>query len=188
VARHASGCGGGLRLFAALNLKSFVARFVVALAITPLVLSTGAITIAVATGLNDRDDFSRPASRACFATANYGPLRQLKPGLIAADVSLGPYLLALTPHSVLAGPYHRLSAGIVTAHRSLAEPPDTARGVLLDGKVDYVLICGPRPPDGLPEPALGRSLWTALRTGAVPGWLEPVAVGPVFAVYRVARP
>ncbi len=178
----------GLRLFAALHLKSFAARVAVALAITPLALSSGAITIAVATGLNDSDDFSRPASRACFASASYAPLRQLRAGLIAADVSLGPYLLALTPHSVLSGPYHRLSAGIVTAHRALAEPPEAARGVLRDAKVDYVLICGPRPPDGLPEPALSRSLWSALRTGAIPGWLEPVAAGPAFAVYRVARP
>ena len=178
----------GLRLFAALHLKSFAARVAVGLAMTPLALSSGAITIAVATGMNDSDDFSRPASRACFASVNYVPLAQLKPGLIAADVSLGPYLLALTPHSVLAGPYHRLSAGIVTAHQALAEPPDAARGVVQDGKVDYVLICGPRPPDGLAEPALGRSLWTALRTGAVPGWLEPVAAGTAFAVYRVARP
>ena len=57
----------------------------------------------------------------------------------------------------------------MTAHRALAEPPETARGVLVDGQVDYVLVCGPRPPDGLPEPALSRSLWARLRAGAVPG-------------------
>ena len=116
------------------------------------------------------------------------PLRELSPGLIAADVSLGPYLLALTPHSVLAGPYHRLSSGIVTAHRALAEPPEAARGILDGAKVDYVLICGPRPPDGLPEPARGRSLWARLRAGAIPDWLEPVEAGSAFAMYRVTRP
>ncbi len=177
----------GLRLFAAFHLKSVIARFALALALTPLALSSGAITLAVAAGLNDRDDFSRPASRACFASASYAPLRNLKPGLIAADVSLGPHLLAHTVHSVLAGPYHRLSQGIVTAHRALAEPPDVARGVLSEAKVDYVLVCGPRPPDGLAEPARGRSLWAQLQAGAVPAWLERLDGGPAFAAYRVRR-
>jgi hypothetical protein len=178
----------GLRLFVALRLKSFVARLAAVLALTPLVLSSGAIAIAAATGLNDSEDFSRPETRACRATANYAPLRDLKPGLIVTDVSYGPFLLALTPHSVLAGPYHRLSSGIVTAHRALAAPPDQARGILLGAGVDYVLICGPRPPDGLPEPARSQSLWARLQAGTVPDWLQPIKAGPVFAVYLVARP
>lgn len=177
----------GLRLFEAMKLKTLPARLAAGLALTPLALSSGAITLAAATGLNDIGDFARLSSKICFATANYGPLRKLQPGLIAADVSLGPYLLALTPHSVLAAPYHRLSSGIVTAHRALAEPPDVARTVLDEAKVDYVVICGPRPPDGLFEPALSRSLWTGLRAGTVPAWLEPVEAGPAFAVYRVRR-
>ena len=59
--------------------------------------------------------------------------------------------------------------------------------MLLDAQVDYVLICGPRPPDGLPEPARSRSLWAQLRAGAVPGWLEPLDAGPAFAAYWVRR-
>ncbi len=138
-----------LRLFAALRLKRLVPRLAAGLALTPMVLSAGAITIAAAMGHNDSDDFSRPAVRACFATANYAPLRELAPGLIAADVSLGPFLLALTPHSVLSAPYHRLSSGIVNAHRVMAEPPEQARDIARDVNATYVLVCGPRPPDGL---------------------------------------
>ena len=59
-------------------------------------------------------------------------------------------------------------------------------GVAIEGRVRYVLLCGPRPPDGLPEPALSQSLWARLRAGAVPDWLKPVEAGPVFTVYRVA--
>ena len=126
--------------------------------------------------------------RACFATASYAPLRNLEPGLIAADISFGPYLLALTPHSALAAPYHRLSSGIVTAHRLLAAPPGEARDIALDAKVNYVAVCGPRPPDGLLEPARSQSLWARLQAGTAPDWLQPVEAGPAFAVYRVVRP
>ena len=48
-----------LRLFAALRLKTFVARLAAGLALTPLALSSSAITIALAAGLNDRS--VRPA-------------------------------------------------------------------------------------------------------------------------------
>jgi hypothetical protein len=177
----------GLRLFAMLRLRSVVARALLALALTPMALSSGAITIAVAAGLNDRDDFSRPASRPCFQTANYAALRDLPRGLVAADISAGPFVLALTPHSVFAGPYHWLSSGIVTAHRAFAEPPEQAREVLRNAKADYLLVCGSRSPDGLPEPVRGRSLWAKLQAGVVPDWLEPINGDPGFAVYRVRQ-
>ena len=177
-----------LRLFMVLRLKSSLARVAAALALTPLALSSGAIAIAVATGLNDDASFGRPETQPCRATANYAPLRDLEPGLIVTDISYGPFLLALTPHSVMAAPYHRLSAGIVTAHRALAEPPEQARGILLEANATYVLICGPRPPDGLLEPERSRSLWGRLQAGTVPDWLEPLKVSQIFAVYRVTRP
>jgi hypothetical protein len=178
-----------LRLFAALRLKTVAARLAATLALTPLALSTGAITIAHAAGFDDRDTFDRPASKACTQSASYAPLAQLPAGIVATDVSYGPFLLALTPHSVLAGPYHHLSKGIMAAHRSLALPPEQAREVLVEQKVAYVMICGPRPPDGLFEPERSASLWGRLRAGTVPGWLEPVGdtARQAFAVYRVKR-
>jgi hypothetical protein len=175
-----------LRLTRIWQIERLLPRTGLALVFAPMVLSAGAVTVAVAMGLSDSDDFSRPDSRSCIATPNYAALRALEPGLIAADVSLGPYLLALTPHSVLAAPYHRLSAGIVTAHRILAEPPEQARTIAADAKVRYIVICGPRPPDGLAEPARSQSLWARLRAGSVPDWLKPVDAGPVFSVYRIA--
>ena len=177
-----------LRLIVAFQIKRLVPRLAIALVLTPMALSAAAISIGTATGLSDRDNFSRPDMRACFATASYAPLRDLEPGLIAADVSFGPYLLALTPHSALAAPYHRLSSGIVTAHRLLAAPPGEARDIALDAKVNYVAVCGPRPPDGLLEPARSQSLWARLQAGTAPDWLQPLEAGPAFAVYRVVRP
>jgi hypothetical protein len=93
----------------------------------------------------------------------------------------------LTPHAVLAAPYHRLSTGIMAAHAAFVSPPDDARRILSGLGVAYVITCGPRPPTGLAEPQLGASLWNRLRIGDVPSWLEPVAEtqGRPIAVYRV---
>ncbi len=180
--------GMAVRLFAALRITALVARTAAALLFTPMALSAGAIGVAYAAGFDDTDAFDRPASKACLRTASYAPLAHLPPGLVATDVSYGPFLLALTPHSVLAGPYHHLSMGIIAAHRALGEPPAEARRVIAAAKVDYVMICGPRPPDGLVEPARSASLWGQLQAGVVPAWLEPVGgAGQAFAVYRVKK-
>jgi len=176
-----------LRLFALLRLRSLVPRFVAGLLLTPLVLSTCAISIAQAAGLHGAGAATRPDRQACFRTAAYAALAQLPPGLIAADIDYGPFLLALTPHAVLAAPYHRLSAGIVEAHRILASPPDAARRIAARAWVNYVVLCGPRPPSDLSDAAREASLWGRLQAGEIPDWLaaEPAAPGAPFRVYRV---
>jgi hypothetical protein len=175
-----------LRLAAALQLRRWPARAALGILLTPLVLSSGAITLADATGFEDKDDFSRPERRACLQSANYAALAKLPPGVVAADVSFGPFVLALTPHTVLAAPYHRLSAGILSAHAALASTPERARAALERSGASYVLVCGSRPPDGIAGADLPHSLWTQLRAGAVPDWLQPVSdPGHPLAVYRI---
>ena len=108
-----------LHLFAALRLHSLVPRFAVGLMLTPTVLTLGATSIANAAGLQNRENLSRAERAACIDTASYASLARLPKGLIAADIDFGPFLLALTPHDVLAAPYHRLSGGIVGGARDI---------------------------------------------------------------------
>jgi len=181
-----------LRFFAALKIERFVTKLLAGLMFTPLAISIGAITIAHANGMSDTDSFAQPASRPCFASASYQGLARLPEGLVIADPGLGPYVLALTPHSVMAAPYHRLGSGVVLAHGVLASAPDDARLILNAarsagslGNTAYIVVCGPRPPAGLAEIARDRSLWAGLRGGKPPAWLEPVAGVEPFSVYRV---
>jgi hypothetical protein len=184
--------GMALQFFAALHIERFVPRLAAGLLFTPLAISIGAITLAHAHGLSDTDGFDRPASRHCISSASYAALAKLPPGLVIADVSYGPYLLALTPHSVMGAPYHRLSTGIAVSHGVLASKPDDARAIVnatrlvaSGGKPTYVAVCGPRPPDGLAEPARSLSLWARLQAGKAPNWLEPVGGKDPFMIWRV---
>jgi hypothetical protein len=175
-----------LHLFAWLRLQTLIPRVALGLLLTPAAVSIGAISLANAAGIDERENFNRPEREACLATANYAPLARLPAGLIAADIDFGPFLLALTPHSVLAAPYHRLSVGIVAAHEAFTAPPDAALRLLRREHVTYVLTCGPRPPSGLTGDALSASLWGRLQAGEVPAWLEPVRLGAgPFVAYRV---
>ena len=178
-----------LHLFAWLNVRSLVPRVALSLLLTPAALSIGAISIADAAGINERENFNRPEREACLATANYAPLAQLPAGLVAADLDFGPFLLALTPHSILAAPYHRLSTGIIEAHEVFVSPPQVARDLLEREHVTYVVTCGPRPPSGLAGEALRASLWGHLQAGDVPSWLErlPGAEDQAFVAYRLRR-
>jgi hypothetical protein len=176
-----------LHLFAWLRVRTLVPRFAMGLLLAPATLSIGAIAVANAAGIDERENFNRPEREACLKTENYAPLARLPAGLVAADIDFGPFLLALTPHSVLAAPYHRLSTGIVAAHEAFTAPPEEGRRILARERVTYIVTCGPRPPSGLAGPALGASLWGRLQAGDVPGWLEPVpqTAGGVFVAYRV---
>jgi hypothetical protein len=176
-----------LRLAAVLRLRSRPARFTAVLLLTPTALSVGAMTIADAAGLNDSDSFAPPENRPCFALASYAPLARLPPGLIVTDVRYGPYVLALTPHSVLAAPYHRLAAAIIANQKALVAPVDQARRLLVAAGATYVAVCGPRPPSASRDADQRGSLWAQLHAGAVPSWLEPAleSGSGTFTLYRV---
>ena len=178
--------GLALQLFAWMHVRSLVPRVALGLLLTPAALSIGAISIADAAGINERENFNRPEREACLKTENYAPLARLPVGLVAADIDFGPFLLALTPHSVLSAPYHRLSRGIIAAHSAFVAPPDEARHILERESVTYVITCGPRPPTGLTGAGFTASLWGHLAAGDVPSWLTPIPGMGAFAVYRVA--
>jgi len=88
---------------------------------------------------------------------------------------------------VLAAPYHRLSAGIVTVHEVFSSPPEQARRILARHRVGYVMICKSRPYARAGAAQAGTSLWQQLHAGAVPDWLEavPVTKEQAITVYRL---
>jgi hypothetical protein len=176
-------------VFGWLRLKSLVPQFAVALLVTPMAVTLGAISLASAAGTAAGLDIDPPERQACVSRENAAPLARLPVGLIVTnEVEWGPYLLAFTPHSVLAAPYHiRLSAAILAANEAFALPPAQARRVVAAAGVDYVVTCGTQGPVGLTDAQEAASLWARLKAGEVPDWLEPVPGldGHPFAVYRV---
>jgi hypothetical protein len=176
-----------LRLFALLRLKNLVARAFTAMLLTPTVLSGFAIATVHAAGHPAIGETDTRAIEGCFTTASYAQLARLPRGLIATDTDYGSFVLALTPQSVVAAPYHRLADGIMAAHRIFASPPDAARTILQRRGATYVVTCGKHMPPGMSAQERDASLAGELSTGAVPGWLTPVPAEPgdVFHVYRM---
>src|SRR5262245_34444517 len=83
--------------------------------------------------------------RTCFRSPNVRRLAALPPGLIAADIDLGAHIVALSPHRVVAAPYHRLDKGILANHAILYGTPDQAMPLLRNLGVGYVVLCTDHP-------------------------------------------
>ncbi len=176
-----------LRLFARLGLENLAARAFAAMLLTPAVLSAGAIVAVHAAGYPAVEEHDDRILGGCFKTANYAQLARLPRGVVATEVDFGSFVLALTPHSAIAAPYHRLSDGIIAAHQFFALPPEGARGVLARFGATYVVTCGTRAPPGMSDAERKASLWGRLQARDLPNWLEPVPAQPgeVFEVYRI---
>ena len=177
-----------INLFGRLHLRP-VLRPLAALVLTPVALSASAISLAQAAVPERTAAGLDPIRQACFKTASYAPLARLPVGFVVADVDYGPFLLALTPHAVLAAPYHRLSAAS-SPRMTLSRCRRSAHGCCCSSGAPTMWCCaaGVRP-SGLDQDAVDHGLWGALKSGRVPDWLEPVpaAPGQVFLAYRLKR-
>ena len=171
-------------------MEFLAVRFVAALFVTPTALTLGAITLASAAGQAELSNLYAPERAGCTAKSNYRTLANLPVGRMAInDPDWGAYMLAWTPHSVLAAPYHRLSSSIVLSHRIFVEPPEAARRLAVQAGLTYVVLCGQRGIAGLSEPQRQASLLTRLQSGPPPAWLQPVLKDDVsgFRVWRIKR-
>jgi hypothetical protein len=180
---------GALNLCSSLRLGTLMARALVAFLLTPAVTSAMALAAVQAmTHAPPEGENSRVAA-GCLRTENYARLARLPPGLVATDIDYGPFVLALTPHSVLSAPYHRLAAPIIAAHRIFALPPDAAREVVARVEPTYLAVCGRHTLAGIGAAERGASLWGRLAAGDIPGWLDPVEEtrDQPFVVYRVRQ-
>jgi hypothetical protein len=124
----------------------------------------------------------------CQTVSDVASMTQLPKGRVMAPIDLGPMILVDTDHAVFAAPYHRNNDGIVAMLKLMVAPVSTARQILSDRRVDYVVTCSAAPeqdfvklaPDGLGA-RLGR--------GETPDFLEPLDLDSThkISVWRVRR-
>jgi hypothetical protein len=129
-----------------------------------------------------------PDPSPCRSLSDVASLKQLPKGRMMAPIDLGPAILAETPHDVFAGPYHRNDDGNTALLKLMLAPLSTARQILSDRRIDYVITCSAAPdaniiklaPEGL-EARLGR--------GETPDFLERIDLDPShnISVWRVRK-
>jgi hypothetical protein len=123
------------------------------------------------------------AQEACGQEEAMAALKALPPGRVAAFVDQGPAVLAYTPHSAIAGPYHRNAGGILDSYEIFAGK--NPRLVLDRRGIDYLMTCRAAPDWDFYRGKGG--LVAQLARGQVPEWLSPAGQGGAVQVYRVRR-
>lgn len=111
---------------------------------------------------------------ACIRAEAYAGLADHPPMRLHTPIILGSFVLARSPHSVLAAPYHRNIDGIALANEVMMVPTSEARDRLLEIGATHLLYCR-----GLNETNRYGLLWpngfaAALNRDERPDWLEPV--------------
>ncbi|TNC10477.1 hypothetical protein FF100_22700 [Methylobacterium terricola] len=125
------------------------------------------------------------AWRDCSERRAIAALDALPPGLILAEIDLGPDLLLHSHHSVVAAPYHRALPGLAAALEAFRDEAATAAVARRVG-ADYIVACVPPAKAGeAPGPAPSTGLRFGRGEGPPPG-LEPVPVRETpLRVWRV---
>jgi hypothetical protein len=134
------------------------------------------------------DRQAKEGVKACTAQATYLALDQLPIGRIANTIDTGPFILAWSPHSAIAGPYHRQIGGLSDTITLFRAPPAEAEAIVRRRQADYVLWCQNSPETSLYS-ADGNSLMAHLERGETLGWLQAVPLGNTpLRIYRVIAP
>lgn len=158
-----------------------------ALAIPAWLVSLGLVWSLIGAALQPAGAKPLPGA-GCTGWRTIEQLRTLPPATIVAPIDSGAYILALTPHRVLAAPYHRNNAGNRAAYDFWLSPPDTARATAARWKIGYVLHC----PDsfGIDLSREGPGgIADLLARGRPPQWLQPLPLRDSRArLYRILPP
>jgi hypothetical protein len=123
------------------------------------------------------------AQEDCGHAPSLAVLQALPPGRVAAFVDQGPGILAYTPDSAIAGPYHRDAAGILDSYAIFTGPDP--RAILKRRGIDYLMTCRAAPDWDFYRAKGG--LVAQLAKGDVPDWLMPAGRSGDVEVYRVAH-
>lgn len=129
----------------------------------------------------------------CLTPQAIAPFKALEPGLVAAPIDAGSYILAFTQLEVVAAPYHRDNRGNRLMLDAFLAAPSAAAALLRANHIDYVALCAglgetstlaERAPDGLAA---------ALVKGQIPAFLVPISPSntdsdSLYRIYRVTPP
>lgn len=152
-----------------------------------LVATVGAVVspIGVALALPAQEDVEG-AERGCLGPAALAPLAEIPPSRVVASFDLGAHILAHTPHSVFAAPYHRDNHGNRIAADAFLAPPAQAEALLRKAGAELVLWCAKAKPLPSLAKAAPNGLAAMLAKDEAPDWLvrksAPDAPLQIFAL------
>ena len=129
------------------------------------------------------------ANRSCPSLAAMAPVNRQPKGTVFSFIDLGPRLIVLTHHDAIGGPYHRNDRAIADVMKAFRGDEAQARRIITEYGSDYLLVCPNMSTATIFMAETPKGFYAQLNKGQVPGWLEPIDLGPdsPFKMWRVRR-
>lgn len=157
--------------------------------LTPLGAESALLALLSKAGPDTTADAKTPGAD-CTSQHVLQGLAALPQGKIFAPLDVSPFLLAFTPHSVIATGHHRNNLAMKQVILGFTEDQAKARLVVQGSGADYLAFCGgggevERYIAGRPRALIGD-----LSHGRAPAWLRPIPMRPgeTIQVYRILYP
>lgn len=130
---------------------------------------------------------SRDVPVRCLGRDELEALNRLPVSDIATPLDIGPQIIALTHHRIIASGHHRNARAMRDALTIFLAQPSVSRDIMARRSIEYMVVC-----PGLPETRIYKlhspnGLWAQLEAGRTPEWLEPVTLPGVdrLKIWRV---
>ncbi len=117
---------------------------------------------------------ARKSEVRCRTMPALRPLDQLAPATIFTLVDLGPRLIALTHHTVIAGPYHRNPDAILAVQHAFDGPPERFLEIARAHGASYLLYCPNFPEGTIYQRRSPKGFYARLSRGETFPFLTPV--------------
>ncbi len=125
------------------------------------------------------------AVAACMTAEAFTPLRSLPKGAFLALPDLGPYLLAHTEHSAIAGPYHRNNHGNRLMYDIFLAQPAAAQDMMREAGLRYIALCHWSKTGEHLVRLAPEGFAAALAKEDPPSWLRPIEAATILRLYEV---
>jgi hypothetical protein len=137
---------------------------------------------------NDSDTSGPHAHRSeCVSASTLRGLTSLPEGTIFAPLDISPFLLAFTPHSVVATGHHRANLAMKQVILGFTENEAQAQATVMARNADYLAYCQDWAEVQRYAKARPDALINALNKNRPPSWLQPIPMrrGETIRVYRI---
>ncbi len=125
-------------------------------------------------------------SKLCEAVPSVAALSALSGANIVAPFDMGPTILLVTPHKVLASSHHRNEAAMHDHIAIFRSAPDRARNIITKRGITHIAVCPSEAEMRNYARKDPKGLWSELASGTAPAWLEPLPdMGDGIKVWRV---
>jgi hypothetical protein len=114
------------------------------------------------------------ANNLCPTMWAMEPVAQQPAGTVFTFVDLAPRLITVTPHTSIAGPYHRNGDAIADVMHAFRGTADQAHAIMLAHHADYLLTCPMMSQTTIFMSEAPKGFYGQLSRGQVPAWLQPI--------------